>query len=243
MDKKIIVLVFIPHYIPGYKAGGGIRSIKALAERLTDRIHFKIITGDRDLGADAPYENMEFNRWLNVNGVEVMYISQAHQNIGFLKKVIRDTDHDIQYYNSFWSPIFTWMPILSQLGSYSKPKPKCIAPKGEFTAGALAQKKMKKKIFCFFISQLQFLKKIYWHASSLDELTDIKNMFLYFDKFNLFGPLYARAAINRTYVVRDLPSYTRNVSYQGADREFKSGGRLKICFLSRISAIKNLGNL
>jgi hypothetical protein len=227
--NKIIVLIFIGHYVPGYKAGGGIRSIQAMTERLKNRIDFKIITGDRDLGMDSAYKGIQLNHWIKVGGSEVMYLSPEHQSLVTYRMIIAETDHDIQYFTSFWSPNFTWKAILSQLGAHSQTKPKCLSPKGEFTEGALSRKKIKKIVFSFFVSQLQFLKKINWHASSEKEFDDIQRQLVLFDRINLSGGGFVHGAAKRKFIAKDLGILASDFVIKETCRIFKSGGRLKIC--------------
>ena len=46
-----IILSFAGHYLPGYKAGGPIRSIANMVDQLGDEFDFRIVAGDRDLGS------------------------------------------------------------------------------------------------------------------------------------------------------------------------------------------------
>ena len=47
------VLVTIGSYLPGYKAGGPIRSVANLIDALGDDFEFRVVTSDKDLGEDA----------------------------------------------------------------------------------------------------------------------------------------------------------------------------------------------
>jgi hypothetical protein len=47
-DDKPTILILNEYYLPGYKAGGPIRSISNLVSWLGDDFNFKIITTDRD---------------------------------------------------------------------------------------------------------------------------------------------------------------------------------------------------
>jgi len=42
------ILCFVPHYLPGFRAGGPTRSIANLVEWLGDEYRFAIISLDRD---------------------------------------------------------------------------------------------------------------------------------------------------------------------------------------------------
>jgi hypothetical protein len=49
------VLVLVGTYLPGYKAGGPLRSIANLVATLGLEFHFRIVTLDRDLGDKLPF--------------------------------------------------------------------------------------------------------------------------------------------------------------------------------------------
>ena len=54
-----IILVFCDYYLPGYKAGGPVRSISQLVGALGKEFSFKVVTRDRDLGDDDSYPGIE----------------------------------------------------------------------------------------------------------------------------------------------------------------------------------------
>ncbi len=51
---RITILAFIGHYLPGYKAGGPIRTLENMVDALGDEFEFRIVTSDRDLGDGDP---------------------------------------------------------------------------------------------------------------------------------------------------------------------------------------------
>ncbi len=50
-------------YLPGYKDGGPIRSIKNLTDILGDEYDFYIVCQDRDQGDTMPYQNIRYGEW------------------------------------------------------------------------------------------------------------------------------------------------------------------------------------
>lgn len=52
------VLIFVPNYFPGYMSGGIARTVLNTVEWLGDEFTFLIVTRDRDLGSDRPYEGV-----------------------------------------------------------------------------------------------------------------------------------------------------------------------------------------
>ena len=49
------ILIVMGRYLPGYKDGGPVRSIKNLVDRLGTEYEFYILTVDRDHGDTEPY--------------------------------------------------------------------------------------------------------------------------------------------------------------------------------------------
>jgi len=60
MDKPRI-LVVTGHYLPGFKAGGPLRSVANLVNCLRDEFEFLILTSDRDLGDTEAYPGTQYN--------------------------------------------------------------------------------------------------------------------------------------------------------------------------------------
>ena len=75
--EKVIVLIMIGDYLPGYKGGGPTRSIANLVDLLSDAVKFKIITSDRDFGESDPYSEILYNGWNKVGKADVMYLSPS----------------------------------------------------------------------------------------------------------------------------------------------------------------------
>lgn len=69
------ILTFIGSYLPGYKAGGPVRTIVNMVDSLADDHLFKIITIDRDLGDKQSYSNIKINEW-NQMGQALVYYSE-----------------------------------------------------------------------------------------------------------------------------------------------------------------------
>ena len=105
------------------------------------------------------------------------------------------------------------------------PKARClIAPRGEFSQGALKLKATKKKAFLFAARAVGLYRGVEWQASSEHEEADIRRM---------LGSIarHVRVAIN-------LPDMTARELPHSVPRA--EGEPLRVIFLSRISPMKNL---
>ncbi len=220
------ILTFTGYYLPGYKGGGPLRTLANMVDKLGEEFTFKIITNDRDLGSSCPYPEIKINEWQDVGNARVYYLTPEKQNLKDLSQLIRSTEHDILYLNSFFSPGFTIKPLLlRRLGCISK-VPTVVASRGEFSEGALAIKKEKKRMYIAAAKALGLYSDVLWQASSSYEKQDIRRW---------FGPNVSVA------MAPDLPPAIAPLSEKGNAHSYtKKPGTLKVVFLSRISPIKNL---
>jgi glycosyltransferase involved in cell wall biosynthesis len=228
---KPTVLTFTAFYLPGYRGGGPIRTISNMVDRLSDDFYFKIVTADRDAGDSSAYPDIEVDQWNVVGRASVFYASPGNRSIWKVARLMRETPHNILYLNSFFSPRFTLTPLFAQRLRMVPQRTLIVAPRGEFSVGALGIKAWKKSPFVNLARVAGFFRKALWHASTDFEATDIQRVFHGKD---------ARVHVARNPIVApDLFSANLSPAARGSDPE-KSVDVLRICFLSRIAPIKNL---
>ncbi|MBJ8024861.1 glycosyltransferase family 4 protein [Bacillus cereus] len=216
------ILILAPYYLPGFKGGGPIRSISNLVHTLGNELNFKIITSDRDLGDLIAYEKAQNEVWMKVGSAEVYYVTPEKFNFRYLRKIIKSTHYDFIYLNSFFNTNFSVIPILLRRMGIIPYKPIIVAPRGEFSPGALKIKKLKKELFIESTKLVGLHNKVIWHATSEEEKIDIKQ-------------IYGEEVPVR--VAQNLPNIFENKEHQ---KKEKKRGELKLVFLSRITEKKNL---
>lgn len=224
-SSKPIILVLLAHYLPGYKCGGPIRTIANLVDHLGDEFDFKIITSDRDMHDLEPYPGVAINDWNRVGKASVYYASP--QNLSFLRlsKLISETPHDLLYINSFHSPVFSVFPLFARRFGLIPGKKVVLAPRGEFSTGALAIKSFKKLCFAFTADILGLHQNLTWQASSEHEAEDIR-----FAMKDIAGDIVvAPNLLPKEDLEADLEIAPDRVS-----------DTLRVVFLSRVSPMKNL---
>ena len=221
MGRKIKILVFNHYYLPGYKSGGPIRSLANMAECLGDEFDFQIVTSDRDALDQHPYPAIKTNDWNQVDKAKVYYASPL---MFFVKTIflLRKTEFDILYLNSFFDVKFTVFPLLMRWLKVFPQRPVVVAPRGEFSPGALILKSWKKNIYIVMSRVLGLYRDVVWQASSDFEAKDIERVF--------------EGTAKNIVVAPNLPS----VVCKSEISETRRNGPLKILFLSRISPTKNL---
>lgn len=219
----------IGSYLPGYKAGGPIRTLTNMVAQLSDQFEFLIVTRDRDISDAGPYHNILIDQWNCVGQASVFYASPAMFSFFGMIRLLRDTPHDLLYLNSVFSPVATILPlIIRRFGLYGN-KPVIIAPRGEFSVGALALKKTKKKLFLAGANFTGIYRHLVWQASSNFESEDIRR--------TMFNKMVAPDIIVAPNLI---PLLEEGASFHQVVR---TPGPLRIVFLSRISPKKNLDYL
>jgi glycosyltransferase involved in cell wall biosynthesis len=222
--KKI--LVFLPYYKPSIKSGGPVKSIYNLVSQLSDEFKFYIVTSDRDIGDKKPYKNIKINEWTAFEGAEVLYINKKDLTFYKIYKILKEDCYDALYLNSFFSIEFSIKPVTVLRFMYFHDIPIVLAARGEFSAGALALKKVKKKAFIWFSEKIDLHRKVMWHASTLLEKNDIM--------------LVKNVSTESILIARNLPTPISKIKgFPGSNTERKERV-LRIIFLSRISPKKNL---
>lgn len=217
------ILAPLGYYLPGFKGGGPVRSIANLVDALGHEFDFRIVCGDRDLGDEMPYPGIAAGNWTQVGSAQVRYTAPHEQTLAGLARIIRSTPHDILYLNSFFSPRFTILPLIARRLGLVARRPLVLAPRGEFSPGALSLKSVKKRIYRTLATSTGLLSGIIWQASSEHELADIQTA------------LGVRAS--DIFVVMNLPA---TVVAPAPHTPRKPDEPLRIVFLSRISPKKNL---
>ena len=66
IHKKTKVLVFVGHYLPGFKSGGILRSVENSINYLCDEFDFFIVTRNHDIGDTTPYLNINLKSPTNI---------------------------------------------------------------------------------------------------------------------------------------------------------------------------------
>lgn len=218
------ILTFVKYYLPGYRSGGPVRSLASMVQGLRSKFEFLIITSDRDALVDRPYENVQVGEWNEVAGAKVYYASPRDFSLRKIRKLLESAEYDILYFNSFFDPAFTLLPLLAHRFSPKNRIPVVIAPRGEFSPGALQLRGAKKKLYIGLMRLLRLYDGVVWHASSEIEAAEIRAGFV--------------GDQGHVVVAPNLSSPPESLPEDGLP--CKEGRALRIVFLSRITRKKNL---
>ena len=111
------ILCIVDYFLPGYKAGGPIRSISNLLSHLDGNFEFLIVTRDRDIKDKNPYPNIISDGWNLVANNKIFYASPKIFSFFGMLYLLKNTPYDMLYINSFLvqEPAFQFL-LCSVLG-------------------------------------------------------------------------------------------------------------------------------
>ena len=233
---KPVILTFASYYLPGYRAGGPIRTIANMVEGLSDTFDFRIVALDRDLGDQSPYPDIKLDAWMPRGKALVRYVSPKRFGLRKIAEIVQSTPHDVIYLNSFFDPKFTQQVLINHRFGNLSARPIVLAPRGEFSVGALQLKGLKKRTFIRLANWLKLHDGLTWQASSTLEAADIQRV------MNISTRQVGRVVVSGHVVVAaDVADSGDHSDVLGSKVQARPvGGSLRLCFLSRISPKKNL---
>lgn len=214
------ILILCGRYLPGFKDGGPVRSIKNLTDRLGETYDFRILTLDRDHGDVCAYPNIKTNDWNSVGKAKVWYVAPG----GFTEEVVgrKAAEADVVYVCGCFNDYAREALRLKKQGKIKARV--IIAAMGLFSPGAFGIKKGKKIAYLALCKVFGLFKNIEWSATDETEVARI----------------HERIGKNaKCHIARDLPRSMEEFAECKAAP--KAGSRvLRMAYLSRISKEKNL---
>ena len=212
--KKVLILM--GRYLPGYKDGGPVRTIKNLTDIFGKEYDIRIMCKDRDHGDLQQYPNIAVDTYNKVGNANVYYVKNEKFKFKNMLNEIKKVD--IVYCCGPYNDYAIKGMVLKRLGFFKMPL--VIASMGSFSKGALSIKSKKKMIFLYMMKKLGFFKKIVWSVTSNIEEKELKK--------NL-------GENEKCIIAEDLPRIKKIDHFHK-----KKKNRLKIIFISRICEKKNL---
>jgi glycosyltransferase involved in cell wall biosynthesis len=218
MISKPKVLIFIDWFYPAHKAGGPIRSVYNMVVALSHEIDFYVVTSAYDIGDVKALDGVALGVWLQKKSYSIIYLEKKAQTRATYQSLIQQIEPDTIYLNSLFSAGFTLKPLLSNRNKIRT----VLAPRGMLKKEALAIKPLKKKVFLFLIRLTGLMRSVVWHSSSTIEA----------DEVHLHFGSRAAVVVAQNLTVA-MPERTKSTIS-------KVPGVLRLVFVSRINAIKNL---
>lgn len=190
------VLVFIDWYLPGYKAGGPVRSVANMVDHLRDRIDFHIVTRNTEYTESTPYPGIEPDHWTTLPGGEhVWYASEAGTSRKAWKRILNERKWDAVYINGLYSWWYNILPLWLSQGLKLR---RVVAVRGMLASGAMQHGALKKLLFLSFARMVDLYKGVHFQATNEDEAKEIRMHVLKNAEVAVVPNLSRRAAVLRT---------------------------------------------
>lgn len=219
-----VILVFSDYYLPGYKSGGGMRTIVNMVNRLSHIYDFRIVTRDHDGKRDRKqYDSVKIDEWNQIGDALVFYISKTAFKLPLIRKLIKEVNPTALYTNSYFSTLAISVLKLRKVGAIPN-LPVIIAPCGELSTGALALKSAKKKLYMGYASVLNLYSDIVWKASGEEEAEEVRRL----DLGNA-----------KVFVAPDLTPAQIFADFDPTMKPLKAKGKARFVFSSRFVKKKN----
>lgn len=217
MEKRNI-LIIMGRYLPGYKDGGPVRTIKNLVDYLGEEYQFSILTCDRDHGDTKPYENIEVDAWNQVGKAKVYYVPPGGFSLKCIAKLSKMAD--LVYVCGCFNDYAINTMLLKRINIIKKPV--VFATMGLFSPKEFQLKYKKKKLFTTVFNFLGMFKNIYFSATSKMEIQEVRQQLRVDDK--------------QFFIAEDLP----RMVVDNRIIKTKEKGSLSVVWISRIAEKKNL---
>ncbi len=184
---------------------------------------FYVYCRDREFGTREELPGVTRNCWQPRDQTWVFYASFWRRIAPEVLRIIRNMRPDTIYVCSFFTREPTIQLLcLRRMGLIGRTAV-ILAPRGEFSEGALSLKSKRKRIYLGFAKLLGFSRGLIWHACSLEEVKSIR-----------------RVMGAKTEVIL-ASNYPPKPSADGVKCHVpKQEGCARLIFLSRISPKKNL---
>jgi len=218
--NKPRILIISDFYLPGFKSGGGMRTVANTVKSLSDDFEFRLLTRDHDgFGDKTPYDGIQYGGWNEHGPAKVRYLRPSEIKPWVIADIVRECRPDAVYMNSVFSTLSVFFFLARKLGIVTN-VPVGIAACGELTDGALSQRRIKKVAFLWLSKILGLHEKVFWRATDTTERDEIS------EQFNTRNCFIA-------------PDITTSISSSPLER-IKVPGLLNLLFFSRIVPMKNL---
>ena len=170
------ITIFTRGYPPAHLWGGPARSVFALVEALAADFKFSVITSVFDDPAAGPMRSVKPSQWSTFGHAMIWYERRYRISAWRTATLLKETKPQLVYLNGFFDYRFAILPLLITRMTLRK-TPVVVAPRGEFSVGALALKWKKKRAFITAFRMLGLQKAVTWHASTSLEKADIERVF------------------------------------------------------------------
>jgi glycosyltransferase involved in cell wall biosynthesis len=171
------IIVFTSFFAPAFLGGGPIRTLVAMLRGAPATVDTAVMTGNMDLGCTEPMD-VPCEQWVEREGTRVYYCNaRSWASLFRGMREVRAWRPEVVYVNSFFDSKYSILPQFFFLMGIFSPDVFVIAPRGEFSPGALGIKTTKKWAYVFVFRLVGLSRRVLWHASTASEEHDIRAVF------------------------------------------------------------------
>lgn len=173
--QRCRVLVVAPYFLPAQHGGGPVRSISAMLRHVPEAFETSVLTRNADVGSVVPLTDHpdELSEW--APGIVVRYVTTTSlRSVADAIRNVRRASPDIIFLNSFFDPLLSIALQLLTVVKFLRPRLLLLAPRGEFSPGALGLKAHKKAVYIGLYKALRLYRQVVWTASTEQEAADIR---------------------------------------------------------------------
>ena len=211
MTARPTILVELGHFRPSLRANGPNRSFVRAAAALSDRFRFRVIS--------EAEEGDPVGVWQELDGLERIALRTGLPFAHGLRRTLRETPHDLIVCNGFFNRSLT-LPTLLMKKARRIRSPILLAPRGEFSPGALGLKLARKRTYVGLLRRSGVLRGVSLQATDELEAAHLQRA---------LRPVPVLVGPN-VRPIESLPTHLIS----------PVGDPLRIAFLSRIDRKKNL---
>ncbi|MEM6615398.1 MAG: glycosyltransferase [Pseudomonadota bacterium] len=171
-NRRPTVLVLLGCFWPGHEANGPNQSLNAMVAALRDDYEFKVVGRDRAFA--APDTSSTRPGWYRSVGFTARHLPVSHAGASGLRSLLRETHYDILVLNGFFDREFTLPALTLRRFHQTQNRPVIVAPRGEFSPGALSLKANRKRAFLKAARASSLCRGVTIHATSDSEASDIR---------------------------------------------------------------------
>lgn len=215
---KTKIFIFAGLFLPSKKSVGPSKSILNFISNLNNEYDFYIIaeydTKDKLLFNS---NTLDEKKWIQAEMYKIIYFKKNLLLPIKIRRIQKKINPEIVYFNSFFSFSWTFIPIILS----KKINKRIIAPRGNFSGGALSLKSYKKKAYLWFFNFYIHNKYIInWHLTDNKEIAELNN---------------AIANVDNYVVARNI---TIDPNYMSKKKKQKS--TIDLIYFGRVSPKNNL---
>jgi glycosyltransferase involved in cell wall biosynthesis len=169
------VLACLASFWPGYDSTGPNISLKAFCEALCDEFDIRILARIPVKLERMP--DFDLHAWHDRGFAKVRYLKGGRVGAAGLRRVLSETPGEVIMLNSFFDRTFTIPTLAMRRAGLIPRRPVLLAPRGEFSEGALSLKAPQKSYYRKLVHAADLLGDSHLVATSELELADIRKQF------------------------------------------------------------------